>query len=551
MSPDGLLPSVARLLAQYPALLPAVFCFFFFPAFVIISRSPTLTARLLKLEPRLAITWGLVCLGLFAFCDLAYLSYPTFFYLFESAGVSVSYTLFHGGIVYPDLSSEERYCLPYGPVLYIVLGLSQWLLGASVFSTKLPCCLAPAFAIFLFWRILRVQRVPAVPACMLVGLEAAILLAFRIGSFWTKSDPLILLLVTAGIWAARRHGTLAVMLLGACIGLAIDLKASAAAYFLPVLVIAFHAGWRTRGWAFCGVVLIGTALAPFALLPRQLPWVNYLAFLRVVSNEGLDRGTVIGVLRWIVMMAGLIFVSDFCMQKIMTRQDRRWYFLYRAALAFGIALVSVPASAIGAGQGHFLPFIPLVLLSFKDVWMHDADPKWRLSPRLIWRAPVYAILAACALVSMQTAFRIVQKRLELDKPAAACNAQLREIIARHRTSTILMGTAGDADQFPAIFRYELVFAGNPIALDAAVVSDYQAGGVSEPNMPCLLAEIGSRDARPICWLLPRGGAPFSGSNFYDGMRPIYSEEFRRDFADRFELRESTTLFDLYFAKKDQ
>jgi hypothetical protein len=239
------------------------------------------------------------------------------------------------------------------------------------------------------------------------------------------------------------------------------------------------------------------------------------------------------------------------MQKIQTRQDRRWYFLYRAALAFGIALVSVPASAIGAGQGHFLPFIPLVLLSFKDVWMHDADPKWRLSPRLIWRTPVYAILAACALVSMQTAFRIVQKRLELDKLATACNAQLREIIARHRTSTILMGTAGDADQFPAIFRYELVFAGNPIALDAAVVSDYQAGGVSEPNMPRLLAEIGSRDARPICWLLPRGGAPFSGSNFYDGIRPIYSEKFRRDFADRFELRESTTLFDLYFAKKDQ
>jgi hypothetical protein len=115
-----------------------------------------------------------------------------------------------------------------------------------------------------------------------------------------------------------------------------------------------------------------------------------------------------------------------------------------------------------------------------------------------------------------------------------------------------MGTSrGDENKLAARFRYQLVFAGHPIGLDAAVVSDYQFGGMADPDLPRLLEEIRRRDPRPILWLLPRGGAPFTSTNWYDAGLAIYPERFRRDFSDRFERRERTEFFDIYFAIKER
>ena len=552
MDPGHWLQSAAAFLHRYPSLWPAAFCLLFFPTLLAVSRSARLSALLARIEPRVLRLWGLAGIGIFVFCDLAYLTSPAFFDFFEGTGVSVAYTVFQGGVAFPDISSVERYCLPYGPILYLVLGSSQWLLGASTFSSKLPSCLAAVLAIGLFWRILRRRGLSPTAACVLTGLNATILLGFREVAFWTKSDALISLVVTVGIWAALRRSRLASALLGACIGLGIGLKITAGVYFLPVLAIACHTGWNRRDFVICGSVLLASVLFPFVLFPGQFPWLNYLAFFRTVTHEGFQMASAFGFLRWVAMLTGLIAVSDLFIRQSMTPQSRRRRWACRAALACGFALVAIPACAVGSGPHHLMPFVPLALLSFGDLLARDDNHEWRYSGKPLRRTVVYAIFSGCLLVAMQTAFRIVQTRIQIDGQARACEADLRQILTRHPQSTILMGTSsGDEAQFAARFRYQLVFAGNPIGLDAAVVSDYQFGGLAEPDLPRLLKEIHQRDPRPILWLLPRGGSPFTSTNWYGGHLPIYSDGFRRDFSERFQSRERTAFFDIYFPTEKQ
>ncbi len=503
------------------------------------------------MEPRLLFLWTLGSVGIFTFCGLAYLGCPAFFDFFESCGVSVAYTVFHGGVAYPDVFSAERYCLPYGPILYLVLGFSQWLLGASIFSSKLPCCLAAILAIGLFWRILRRRGLPAKAAGALVGLTATSLLALRIPVFWTKSDPLILLVVMVGVWAAFRRSRMSVVLLGACIGLAIGLKVTAAVYFLPILVIAYFSGWSRRDFLGCGLVLIALVLVPFVFMPRQFPWMNYLAFFHIVGREGFGLSAAFAYLRWFVMLAGLIFVSDHFVRESMTPQSRRRRWFYRTALACGLVLAAIPGSTVLTSPHHLIPFVPLALLSVGNLFDREQPLEWRYSDTPLCRATVYAIFSGCISVAIQTACQFVHLRIEIDGQARACETDLRQILARHSQSTILMGTGrGDESPVSVEFRHQLVFAGHPIGLDAAVVSDYQFGGLGDPDLPRLLAEIRRRNPRRILWLLPHGGEPFTSTNVYDSHLPIYPEQFRRDFSDRFELRESTAFFDTYFPTKE-
>ncbi len=538
------------LLRLYPALWPTVFFLLFLPVFVAVSRSPSLNAALRKIEPRLLCVWSLGGLGIFTFCGLAYLRSPVFFDFFESSGVSIASAVYQGGTAYPDVSSPERYCLPYGPVLFLVLGFSQWLFGASVFSSKLPCCLGAILAIGVFWRILGDRGVSAIAAGAIAALAGSSLLALRLTVFWTKSDPLILLVVMVGLWASFRRSRLAPALLGVCIGLGIGLKVTAAVYFLPVLVIARFSGWRLRDFLICGVVLIAVVLAPFVVMPREFPWMNCLAFFRVVGREGFGLGPAINFLRWCVMLAGVVFIADFLIRQSIPPENRRRVWLYRAALAGGLVIAAVPGSTVLTSPHHLMPFIPLTFLSFGGIFDSGQRLEWRYRGTPVCRAAVYSILCGCLLVAVQTACQFVGIRSAIDVQARACKADIQQILARHSQSTILMGTSkGDEVGVPILFRHELVFAGHPIGLDAAVISDYQLGRLGDPDLPRLLAEIRRRNPRPILWLLPRGGEPFTSTNAYDSRLPIYPEQFRRDFSERFEKRETTAFFDIYLPKK--
>jgi hypothetical protein len=148
---------------------------------------------------------GIAAIALFVFTVTNYLYSDAFSDLWESSIASISTILLRGQAVYPDLSTEERYALPYGPFLFITLALSQWLLGATTFATKLPCVLAAVTSVGLLWLVVYRRSRSVATATVFAGLESALLLAFRIQAFWPKPDGLLLLAVSVALVAVLRR----------------------------------------------------------------------------------------------------------------------------------------------------------------------------------------------------------------------------------------------------------------------------------------------------------------------------------------------------------
>ena len=194
----------AKVLLAYPALWPLLFLPLFLGLLAACTRSRPRLASFPP-PPSVFVAGSLLCIGCFVFTAWTYLRSPAFWDYFECREASLAALWLHGGPIYPDLSTEERYCAPYGPALYLTLGFSQWLFGSSVFSTKLPCLAAALASLALFWTVARRQYPCAWAAWALTGLQAALLLVFRQLFFWSKADSLSLLTVMLGLYAALRR----------------------------------------------------------------------------------------------------------------------------------------------------------------------------------------------------------------------------------------------------------------------------------------------------------------------------------------------------------
>ena len=542
---------MVEFIRSYPSIWPVLLALLLIPAMALVSRRSAGNGILTVNRDLILTGWGVACTALFVFSDLANFLYPAFHEDYESVGLSIAYSLFNGGQIYTAPDSGQLYTLPYGPAFYATLGLSHWLLGGGVFAAKFPCSLAPLLALGLFWSMARSLGASRSMAWVLVGLEASLLLAIRHASFWTKTDPLLLLVITVGAWVALRRDQRWSPVLGICAGLAMGLKLSAGGYFLPIFVLAFMSGWRFRAFAFCLVSLLGVFLLPFALFPYQISFTNYMSFLQLVAQEGFSMGFGGNYARWVVMFIGLVIVLDRWVGGTVpgNSESRRQGLVYRVALLGGFAVIAVPASVVGAGSNHHIPFIPLVLLACGNLFQPvGALRTWSFPQPLLWRSAACAILLGTGMVAIRNTWWIATLGREQEYSVKAGLTDIRQIIRQYPEYKILMGVGGESIGLPTRLRHELVLAGHPIGLDPAVVSDYQMGGGVEPRMGPLLEELDQRDKRPLLWLVARGGDPFTARNIYNPSLRVFPESFRRDFLERFLHQGQTPFFDLYFNK---
>ncbi|MDQ6654375.1 MAG: hypothetical protein M3Y80_00990 [Verrucomicrobiota bacterium] len=532
---------------NHPALWPVAL--FAVVAPVLYGGAGFTRARLSHPEAVALVTGAVLCLGLFAFNVLFYLSSSSFLDLWESLSGSIASLLRNGGEVYPNLAHEERYASPYGPVLYLTIAASQWAFGASVFATKLPCAVAALAAVGLMWGIVYAQSKSIGLASVFAGVEGALLLAFRTQAFWPKPDALILLLVTVGWVVAWQRSWRWGVVMGVCIGLAVDLKPHAAAYFLPLAVLGYRNGWSARAFVVAGFAALLTTALPFALLPHQFPLLNYLRILVMTVHEGFGLDSALNFFKWAVLLAGLLFIADHWQRRdspAMPPTSRRIRMFYRGAVALGILLVAVPGASIGSGPRHLMPFIPLILLPV-SLRLSRRGVEESVPENALWRALTYCVLASCLLIAGQTTGRTVEACSLYSDVHENGRRELQRVAAQYAPAAVLLGAGDNEHVALAFLRHELVFAGNPIGIDLASTMDYRRAGVPESNLAKLGQELRHRcHGRPIVWVLPRG-EPFSFVSVYDS-RPVFSEAFRREFSDAFELRERSRYFDIYMAK---
>jgi hypothetical protein len=534
---------------QHPALWPAVLFLLVAPVHVWLSPAGKRSADFTATELRNMVIAGAGALFLFLACAGLYLFSETLVDMWESSSASLAAALRRGETIYPDLSTEQRYGIPYGPYLYIILALSQTLLGPTLFATKLPAIAAAIAAISLMGVAVYRRSGSVQLAVVFAGFEAAILLAFRFQAFWPKSDSLILLAVTLGLVAVLRRALPSQIVLGICAGAAVAMKPHAAAYFLPLIALAKYRGWSVRELSVCGITAAVAASLPFVVAPTQFSFPNYVGLLEMAAAEGFGVADAMRCLKWSALLAGLVVVGDQWQKgnEQLTPAELRFRRQYRVLLAIGLALASVPGATHGGGPRHLMPFVPLVLFDFSSHFCR-ATMLTAGRDRPLWRLLFYCSFAACLFVAIQTGARVLEAHRRIDVGASEERAELRRVLNSSPGTTFLMGAGSDEGLTLLLARHEVVLAGHPLGIEVAAIMDYCRAGLPEPDVGRLSLELTQQTGRPLAWIVPRG-EPFSLSNIYDGT-PVFSPAFRRAFVEQYGIAERTRFFDVYVARRD-
>jgi len=455
---------------------------------------------------------------------LWYAAQPTFFDPAEPTITAVSTVFAAGKPLYPSLDAPERYAHVYGPVLFLAHAAALSAFGFSISASKSVGAIAILTSLAIVLRVYRTAAGGAA-AWIVTSIVSALCLDFGNAAFWTRADPLLVLMAALALLAAtQRREWAAAGLLGIATGVSLNLKVTGAFYTLPAAMLV----WRQltlRSKTACVATAAATAIAPF-LLPN-VSAEHYFSYLALAARTGLAAGRVRQNLEW----AMIIVLPLAAIAWTRWRRDRA----KRNAgivLAFSILAVSVIGGKAGGGPYHLLPFGPLVGYVIVDSWS-----TWRAAP--FQRALVGAL--ACALVVLAVPRQLTFVRTVRGRDLRSPLVDVREFIGSHPAERIAMGYAGTSRDSDA--RVEVVFLTREYLLDAPAVQEYQRSGLPLPRST--IETIGQ--CRYATWLIPPDAAPFDVPSAYsmDGAGRVFSEEFRRLFESRYRKAGRTRYFDIW------
>jgi hypothetical protein len=498
------------------------------------------------------IAVGSACLVLAAFIAAdAFYCLSSAFWDHNEPGVGIQSWLFwRGEAIYQDLLTEQRYSGPYGPYAYIAVGLCQGLIGPGVFGTKLLPCIAGAVAIGLFYVVLR-RRTSVRLALIFTSLLAALSLRLGPFAFWTRPEPFLVLCVTAGLIAATRKGLVNTVLLGVTLGIAIDLKINSMCYFLPVVVLAVETGFGWRELAKAAAIAAAVTILPFLVFP-QISLSNYLGILQLIGKRGFGFLEFHLSLEWLVTLlvpaaGGLLFYRlTSSTRSAGPTGDQKWFL---AAIVVASVALLLSASRLGAGPHHFLPLIPIVLFFAAE---QTAKGRSVQSHSGMLAGTGYALcfswLLSCVLVALGSAYSISAAAIRQESEAAASIRDLQQLVDEHPAYTWLGGASLNGVPVQSPYHLHLVFKGMPPGLHPPAQMDFQLAGNPETDVTKLEQEIRGRYRRPVAWVVPKGSLPFGMKTAFDQSRPLFSEKFQREFAERFVKAGSSRFFDFYLPR---
>jgi hypothetical protein len=207
------------------------------------------------------------------------------------------------------------------------------------------------------------------------------------------------------------------------------------------------------------------------------------------------------------------------------------------------------ASKLGAGPHHFLPLIPIVLLFAAEQAEKGRGFRWHSSMVAVTGyALCFSWLLSCILVALGSAYSISAGAIRQESEAAASIRDLRELVDAHPAYTWLGGAPLAGVSVESSYHLQLVFKGMPPGLHPPAQMDFQLAGVAETDLTRLEKEIEGNYRKPIAWIVPRGSTPFGMKTAFDQSRPLFSEKFQREFAERFVKGGSSRFFDFYLPR---
>jgi hypothetical protein len=359
------------------------------------------------------------------------------------------------------------------------------------------------------------------------------------------------LCVTTGLIAATRKGWVNTVLLGISLGIAIDLKISSLCYFLPIVALAVETGFDWRELAKAAAIALVAAILPFIVFP-QISLSNYLGILQVIGKRGFGLLEFHLSLEWLVTLlmpvgGGLLFYRLTSSKRPAETVGNQKRFL-AAILVASVALLMF-ASKLGAGPHHFLPLIPIVLLFAAEQAEKGRSFRWHSSMvSVTGYALCFSWLLSCLLVALGSAYSISAGAIRQEAETAASIGDLQQLVDAHPACTWLGGAPLSGAAVGSSYHLQLVFKGMPPGLHPPAQMDFQLAEMPETDLTKLQKEIEESYRRPIGWVVPKGSLPFGMKTAFDQSRPLFSEKFQREFAERFVRGGSSRFFDFYLPR---
>ena len=472
----------------------------------------------------------------------------------EANIAAISWLFQTGHPLYPKLDAAERYINNYGPALYIINGFILNLFNPSIFTSKISSAIAVVISLVsISYALAKVSGTRTAIICSayitLIFLSLNTYSTLLASTFWSRPDPLIFMCVSVGLLAVvRTPPPIAALLCALSLGISLNLKVFAIFYFLPVYALLY----RRTGVYYTLISLLGflvVAAAPFLYLP-QVSFENYIMWLRKVSHQGLGPRQLIRNIGWIIYICIPIIVSF--IHLFFTDKSKFNQFIQRNRIYINSIIVSVIAIVIigskpGSQENNLLPLIPSLTYFFiialamvkeltKERSTSENTAKYLY---LIAASTSLAWLASALLIAIPNEAGFISKLISSPQAINDINT----VVKSYPGKTIGMGYSKSYEL--SFYRPFLVFLGHPYLLDAASIMEMQQSR-SEPIPPATLAAL--RSCQTKIWLIPKGEPPFQLSSYYPPSKQLFNDEFKTVFLDKYERREQTNYYDLWFCK---
>ena len=435
-----------------------------------------------------------------------------------------------GHPLYPALDAPERYAHIYGPVLFIVHAAAFAVAGASILASKAVGAVAALSSLGLTYVVYS-RRAGVLAACNVTAASALVYLYFNNATFWTRSDPLLILSTSIGLAGAlSRRRFAAAIVLGLATGAAINLKVTGAIYLIPVFAIALSKH-GVRVVAAAAVLAVVAAAAPF-LLP-QISFSHYLDYLRLSARNGLLESKLLENTEWGLFLLTPLLVTWWGIRNTRLERESRPVL---AGLTCAVGVIAIVSAKPGGGSFHFLPFVPIlgyaVLTAPRGTWN-------RSSPTRL--AAAFVIAATAIAVPRQLIFIRTVSGRHLERAIA----DVRQFADETPSKRTAVGYAGTS--YLSHVRPELVFRTGDYLIDAPAVQEHRLSGLEIPAATIRAID----DCRFDYWLLPDDAQPFDVPSAYQPLGPesVFSSQFRLAFLRRYVRVNRTALFDVWECRR--